>query len=250
MKILGIIPSRYQSTRFPGKPLAKIGSKTMVHRVYEQAKKTFDDVLVATDNNLIFNEVESFGGCPVMTSENHQSGTDRCAEAAKEYSKKTGKTFDVVVNIQGDEPFIKPEQLKLLAESFQDKNVDISTLIKKFGNQEDVFNENAVKVVKSINDYALYFSRFPIPFQRGVETKDWALRHEYFKHIGVYAYRYDILQKITLLKQSSLELTEKLEQNRWLENGYKIKVCRTDFQSLAVDTPEDLKKIIETMDFD
>ncbi|MEE3447077.1 MAG: 3-deoxy-manno-octulosonate cytidylyltransferase [Bacteroidales bacterium] len=250
MKVLGIIPARFQSSRFPGKPLAMIGSKAMIQRVYEQASKAFDDVAVATDDDRIFQKVISFNGKAVMTSENHQSGTDRTAEAALTYQLNAKKTFDVVVNIQGDEPFIRPQQLQQLAATFEDPSVQIATLVKKIETEEELFNENAVKVVKNAQNGALYFSRFPIPFMRGADKKDWVKKHTYFKHIGVYAYRYSVLQEITKLPQSSLELSEKLEQNRWLENGYKIKVSETDFQSLAVDTPEDLEKIIATMNPD
>lgn len=250
MKVLGIIPARFQSSRFPGKPLAMIGSKAMIQRVYEQASKAFDDVAVATDDDRIFQKVISFNGKAVMTSESHQSGTDRTAEAALTYQLNAKKTFDVVVNIQGDEPFIRPQQLQQLAATFEDPSVQIATLVKKIDTEEELFNENAVKVVKNAQNGALYFSRFPIPFMRGADKKDWVKKHTYFKHIGVYAYRYSVLQEITKLPQSSLELSEKLEQNRWLENGYKIKVSETDFQSLAVDTPEDLEKIIATMNPD
>ena len=250
MKVLGIIPARFQSSRFPGKPLAMIDSKAMIQRVYEQASKAFDDVAVATDDDRIFQKVISFNGKAVMTSESHQSGTDRTAEAALTYQLNTKKTFDVVVNIQGDEPFIRPQQLQQLAATFEDPSVQIATLVKKIETEEELFNENAVKVVKNAQNGALYFSRFPIPFMRGADKKDWVKKHTYFKHIGVYAYRYSVLQEITKLPQSSLELSEKLEQNRWLENGYKIKVSETDFQSLAVDTPEDLEKIIATMNPD
>lgn len=250
MKVLGIIPARFQSSRFPGKPLAMIGSKAMIQRVYEQASKAFDDVAVATDDDRIFQKVISFNGKAVMTSESHQSGTDRTAEAALTYQLNAKKTFDVVVNIQGDEPFIRPQQLQQLAATFEDPSVQIATLVKKIETEEELFNENAVKVVKNAQNGALYFSRFPIPFMRGADKKDWVKKHTYFKHIGVYAYRYSVLQEITKLPQSSLELSEKLEQNRWLENGYKIKVSETDFQSLAVDTPEDLGKIIATMNPD
>lgn len=250
MKVLGIIPARFQSSRFPGKPLAMIGSKAMIQRVYEQASKAFDNVAVATDDDRIFQKVISFNGKAVMTSESHQSGTDRTAEAALTYQLNAKKTFDVVVNIQGDEPFIRPQQLQQLAATFEDPSVQIATLVKKIETEEELFNENAVKVVKNAQNGALYFSRFPIPFMRGSDKKDWVKKHTYFKHIGVYAYRYSVLQEITKLPQSSLELSEKLEQNRWLENGYKIKVSETDFQSLAVDTPEDLEKIIATMNPD
>ncbi len=249
MKILGIIPSRYASTRFPGKPLAMIGSKTMIHRVYLQASKAFDDVVVATDDQRIFDEVTKFGGNVVMTSENHQSGTDRCAEAATTYCRQSGKSFDAVINIQGDEPFVQPEQLRSLGNLFNDKNVEIATLIKE-ASEDEIFNENAVKVIFNLKDEAIYFSRNTIPFMRGKDKGEWHSNFTYYRHIGVYAYRYDVLQKITLLPQSSLELSEKLEQNRWIENGYRIKICKTDFEGLAVDTPADLQKILDTMDLD
>lgn len=249
MNILGLIPSRYASTRFPGKPLAMIGSKSMIQRVYIQASKAFSDVVVATDDQRIFDHVKSFGGNVVMTSENHQSGTDRCAEAATKYCEQTGKTFDAVINIQGDEPFVRPDQLKSLGDLFADKTVELATLIKQ-ADPDEIFNENAVKVVTNLKDEAIYFSRSPIPFMRGANKEDWASKHIYYRHIGVYAYRFDILQQITKLPQSSIELCEKLEQNRWLENGYKIKITRTDFQGLAVDTPEDLQKILDTMELD
>ena len=248
MQILGIIPSRYASTRFPGKPLAMIGSKTMIHRVYERASQAFDDVVVATDDQRIFDEVTNFGGKVVMTSEKHQSGTDRCAEAAKIYSAQTGKTFAAVINIQGDEPFVDPDQLRQLGSLFNDSSVEIATLVKRAKTSDEVFSENTAKVIVNTNNEAVYFSRSPIPFYRGKEREQWVSSHVYYRHIGVYAYRSDILQKITLLPQSGLELAERLEQNRWIENAYKIKVCLTDFEGLAVDTPEDLEKILKTMD--
>ena len=248
MQILGIIPSRYASTRFPGKPLAMIGSKTMIHRVYERASQAFDDVVVATDDQRIFDEVTNFGGKVVMTSEKHQSGTDRCAEAAKIYSAQTGKTFAAVINIQGDEPFVDPDQLRQLGNLFNDSSVEIATLVKRAKTSDEVFSENTAKVIVNTITEAVYFSRSPIPFYRGKEREQWVSSHVYYRHIGVYAYRSDILQKITLLPQSGLELAERLEQNRWIENAYKIKVCLTDFEGLAVDTPEDLEKILKTMD--
>ena len=247
MQILGIIPSRYSSTRFPGKPLAMIGGKTMIHRVYERASQAFADVVVATDDQRIYNEVTSFGGRAVMTSEKHQSGTDRCAEAAMKYSQATGKEFSAVINIQGDEPFVDPQQLLQLAQLFNDPSVEIATLVKRAKTSDEVFSENTAKVIVNNLSQAVYFSRSPIPFYRGKAREEWVSNHLYYRHIGVYAYRTDILQKITLLPQSSLELAEKLEQNRWIENGYNIKVCVTDFEGLAVDTPEDLEKILKTI---
>ena len=166
MQILGIIPSRYASTRFPGKPLAMIGSKTMIHRVYERASQAFDDVVVATDDQRIFDEVTKFGGRVVMTSEKHQSGTDRCAEAAKTYSAQTGKTFDAVINIQGDEPFVDPDQLRQLGSLFNDSSVEIATLVKRAKTSDEVFSENTAKVILNKNMEAVYFSRSPIPFYR------------------------------------------------------------------------------------
>jgi len=250
MKILGIIPSRYASTRFPGKPLVMIGSKSMIHRVYIQASKAFDDVVVATDDERIFREVSSFGGKVVMTAHTHQSGTDRCAEAAIAYSKQSKKTFDAVVNIQGDEPFVRPDQLISLGNLFEDKTVEIATLIKEAKTSDEIFSENTAKVIVNLKGEAVYFSRSPIPFKRGADKLEWVSQHVYYRHIGVYAYRYDVLQQITQLPQSSLELCEKLEQNRWIENGYRIRTCKTDFEGLAVDTPEDLDKILSTMDLD
>lgn len=250
MNILGIIPSRYASTRFPGKPLAKLGSKTMIHRVYDKASQAFENVVVATDDNRIFDEVKSFGGNVVLTSSEHKSGTDRCAEALEKFSQQTGKEFYAVVNIQGDEPFIEPQQLKSLAELFNAKDTEIATLVKPIKDCETLFNENVVKTVLTVNDIAIYFSRLPIPCLRGVEREKWVEKNIYYHHIGVYAYRCDILKKITQLPQSNLELTEKLEQNRWIENGYRIKICKTDSYGMGVDTPEDLKKILETINLD
>ena len=219
----------------------------MIHRVYERASQAFADVVVATDDQRIYDEVASFGGRAVMTSENHQSGTDRCAEAAKKYSQATGKEFSAVINIQGDEPFVDPQQLKQLAQLFNDPSVEIATLVKPAKTSDEVFSENTAKVIVNNLSQAVYFSRSPIPFYRGKDRQEWVTNHQYYRHIGVYAYRTDILQKITLLPQSSLELAEKLEQNRWIENGYTIKVCVTDFEGLAVDTPEDLEKILKTI---
>lgn len=250
MKILGIIPSRYASTRFPGKPLAKIGSKTMIERVYIQAKKAFDDVVVATDDNRIFDHVKSFGGNVVMTSDKHESGTDRCFEALCKYQEEFNKTFDIVVNIQGDEPYVLPEQLLSLSKAFEDKDTQIATLVKEMQDNDSIFNENHVKVVISKKNFAIYFSRLPIPFQRGVDKNDWIKSSTYYHHIGVYAYRSEVLAQITKLEKSMLERTEKLEQNRWLENDYKIKAVKTDFVGFGVDTPEDLQKLISVMNPD
>lgn len=235
MKTIVIIPARYASTRFPGKPLADIGGMTMIQRVYEQAVKSgvAEKVLVATDDKRIFSHVKDFLGQVVMTSAEHKSGTDRCFEALE----KTGEEYDVVINLQGDEPFVQPEQLHKLAECFSDSNCKIATLIKKIENEEDIENQNVVKVVKDINNYALYFSRSIIPFNRENEKMS-----RYFKHLGLYAYRAETLKDITSLQASSLELAESLEQLRWLESGYKIKVAETELESIAIDTPLDLKR--------
>ncbi|MDR0232233.1 MAG: 3-deoxy-manno-octulosonate cytidylyltransferase [Dysgonamonadaceae bacterium] len=243
MKFLGIIPARYASTRFPGKPLVDMLGKTMIQRVYEQVVGLLDDICVATDDQRIFDAVESFGGKVVMTSFNHQSGTDRCFEAFT----KIGEGYDVVVNIQGDEPFIKPSQIKLLQSCFEDKNTQIATLVKPFEPDADfdVFsNPNSPKVVLNKNMQALYFSRSVVPYLRGKEQTEWLKNHVYYKHIGLYAYKADVLKEITALPQSDLEKAESLEQLRWLENGYVIKVGITNEETIGIDTPEDLKKAL------
>lgn len=240
MKILGIIPARYGSTRFPAKALADIGGKTMVRRVYEQAKKAsmLSEVVVATDHEAIYSEIKSFGGEVVMTSENHQSGTDRCYEALQ----KQGSTYDYVINIQGDEPFIAPEQINLVAEMLDGKT-QLGTLIKKIDSSEDIFNPNVVKVIFNITKQAIYFSRTPLPYNRNHEKDDWLNQHSYYRHIGIYAYRTDVLEQITQLGVSSLEKAESLEQLRWIENGYAIQVAETSYDSIGIDTPEDLEKL-------
>lgn len=242
MKIIGIIPARYASTRFPGKPLINIQGKSMIQRVYEQAKKSklLSEVFVATDDKRIETHVKKFGGKVVMTSTKHTSGTDRCAEVAKKLKNK----FDIIINIQGDEPFIKPQQIDLLCSCFKSKDVEIATLVKKIDTVEELLSNNTPKVVVNKNKQAIYFSRTPIPFYRSNnKPQEWIERHTYYKHIGIYGYRKEVLEKITHLKQSPLELVESLEQLRWLENGYKISVAVTEFESVAIDTPEDLKKI-------
>jgi 3-deoxy-manno-octulosonate cytidylyltransferase (CMP-KDO synthetase) len=238
-KILGIIPARFASTRLPAKPLLKIGVYSMIELVYNQAIKSkhLADVLVATDNLEILEEVEKFGGKVVMTDAIHPSGTDRCYEVLK----KSGIEYDYVINIQGDEPFIQPEQIDILAKLL-DNNTEIATLIKKIDEQEILFNENTPKVVFNKNHEAIYFSRQTIPFLRGVDQANWLNNSNYYKHIGIYAYRTDILEEITKLPISSLESMEKLEQLRWLENGYKIKVAITPYDSIGIDTLEDLEK--------
>jgi 3-deoxy-manno-octulosonate cytidylyltransferase (CMP-KDO synthetase) len=249
MKFIGIIPARFASTRFPGKPLVKIGDKTMIQRVYEQSAKAFAHVVVATDDQRIFEEVERFGGNAVMTSENHKSGTDRCAEAVAIYAKATGTSFDVVINIQGDEPFIQPEELQKLTQCFTDQQVQIATLVKPIHDTETILNPNSPKVVISAQKKAIYFSRSPIPYIRNYEPGNWGNQHTFYKHIGIYAYRTQVLNEITRLKPSLLELAESLEQNRWIEHGYQIAVEFTDIENIAVDTPEDLEKITKAGNF-
>ncbi len=237
MRILGIIPARYASTRFPAKPLADLGGKSMIRRVYEQAKKSksLSKVIVATDHEEIYNHVTTFGGAVCMTSAHHASGTDRCFEVL---SKET-TSFDYVINLQGDEPFIAPEQIDLLA-SLLDGKTELATLIKRIDSIEQLVNPNLVKVVCNKNQEALYFSRSMIPYIRNQEQSEWVTHHVFFKHIGMYAYRHDILGEITRLEISSLEKAESLEQLRWLENGYKINVKETDIETIGIDTPEDL----------
>lgn len=241
MNFIGIIPARYESTRFPGKPLALLGDKPMVQWVVENARKSLKEVWVATDDDRIFNAVNRFGGNAVKTSTLHKSGTDRCAEAARLLSKKI--QFDVVVNIQGDEPFIRAEQIDLLKSCFTG-STDIATLIKRVENTEELFNPNRPKVVTDKNHNALYFSRSPIPFVRDAPKESWIIKRKFWAHIGMYAYKAEVLQKITKLEQGQLETCESLEQLRWLENGYKIKTAETTHQSIGIDTPDDLQSAL------
>ena len=244
MKFLGIIPARYASTRFPAKPLAMLGGKTVIQRVYEQVAGVLDDAYVATDDERIEAAVKAFGGKVVMTSVHHKSGTDRCYEACT----KIGGEFDVVVNIQGDEPFIQPSQLDAVKACFEDVTTQIATLVKPFTADEAfavLENVNSPKVVVNKNWNALYFSRSIIPYQRNAEKQDWLKGHTYYKHIGLYAYRTEVLKEITMLPQSSLELAESLEQLRWLENGYKIKVGISEVETIGIDTPQDLERAEE-----
>ncbi len=245
MSFLGIIPARYASTRFPGKPLADINGVPMIQRVYEQATKILPLVYVATDDSRIVECVESFGGNVIMTSSSHRSGTDRCAEAVVKIQLDLNIKIEVVVNIQGDEPFIEPIQIQQLINCFDSEDVQLATLVKRFGPGEDIFNPNTPKVVVGKGREALYFSRSPIPFVRGVETAGWAGEHTFYKHIGLYAYRTDVLRVIARLEPSPLELAESLEQLRWLENGYRIKVAETECETHAVDTPEDLARLLQ-----
>jgi len=236
-----IIPARYASIRFPGKPLASIGGRPMIQRVYEQASLSLECVYVATDDQRIFDAVVSFGGRAVMTSSEHQSGTDRCAEAVGKIALLDGTKPDVVVNIQGDEPFIRPEQIDLLVSCFKDDSVEIATLVRKAGPGENISNPNNPKVVLDLSGNAIYFSRSVIPFIRDADMAEWTRLHTYYKHIGLYAYRTETLARITLLSRSSLEKAESLEQNRWLENGYKIRTAVTKWDSICIDTPGDLE---------
>ncbi len=245
MKILGLIPARFASSRFPGKPLAEISGKPMIQWVYERTSQVFDNVYVATDDERIQKAVIGFGGRVVMTATTHQSGTDRCAEALNAIEKTVNIKFDIVVNIQGDEPFIQPDQLKKVASCFNNPSAQIATLVKPFSNSEDIFNPNSPKVILNRKDEAIYFSRSVIPFIRSKDKTEWQQHHTFYKHIGLYAYRSDVLREITKLAQSPLELAESLEQLRWVENGYKIKVEKTDMETLAVDTPEDLERVKE-----
>lgn len=236
-----IIPARFHSSRFPGKPLADIGGKSMIRRVFEQCEKTGIPTVVATDHEAIFEHVRGFGGEVLMTSPNHQSGTDRCAEVFR----ATGSKAPYIVNVQGDEPFIQPEQILAVRDLLISGDAAIATLCKKITDAESLFNENVVKVVKSPNGRALYFSRSPIPYFRGIAQDAWHLKHIYFRHLGIYGFRGAVLSKITTMPPGELESVESLEQLRWLEGGHAIFVAETDFQSPAIDTPEDLKRAID-----
>lgn len=245
MKILGIIPARYASTRFPGKPLTIINGKSMIQRVYEQALKAemLNDVVVATDDDRIYDAVLSFGGKVVMTSSEHKSGTDRCAEVVKTINDK----YEAVVNIQGDEPFINPEQINQIASLISQKDSQIASLCKPIKDADELFDNNVVKVVFDIKGNALYFSRHTIPFMRNVENeaRSWMNSHTFYKHIGIYAYKTDVLEQISQLTQSELEMSESLEQLRWLENSYRIIMGITEYESYSIDTPRDVEKCMK-----
>ena len=275
MKILGVIPARFASTRFPGKPLVMIEGKSMIQRVYEQAKKceSLAHIVVATDDARIFDHVLAFGGAAMMTDPKHESGTDRCAEVVEKLNfeiqtahldsdeavifdkikRKRAGIFTAVINIQGDEPFIDPEQIEKIAdilrgartdyEANQAASFDIATLAKELGNQQDIDNPNVVKVVFGENGRAVYFSRSPIPYLRDIEKELWADSGQFFRHIGLYGYKTSVLQAISKLPKSLLEEIESLEQLRWLENGYSIGVAETELETIGIDTPEDLKKL-------
>lgn len=241
LQFAGIIPARYGSSRFPGKPLVLIGDKPMIQRVYEQAGKILKTIFVATDDERILNAVRGFGGNAIMTSGSHLSGTDRCEEAV-EKMMNLGFKPDVVVNIQGDEPFIKPEQIGALMDCFKDQSVELATLVRKTDKGEDIFNPNQPKVILNSDNDAIYFSRTPIPYIRDLNKEEWSEHNTFFKHIGLYAYKCDTLKLITKLPRSPLEIAESLEQNRWIENGFKIRVAVTLWESLGIDTPEDLDR--------
>lgn len=239
-KFIGIIPARYASSRFPGKPLADIGGMTMIERVYSQVCKELDEVYVATDDSRIYEAVMAFGGNVVMTSENHRSGTDRVNEAYHNIDTKA----NVIINIQGDEPFVAPEQIALVKKCFDDDSTQIATLARKYdaeGGFEGVFDPNKVKVIFDKDGYAIYFSRAILPYVRNYKWQEWLGHREFYIHVGMYAYRAEVLDAVTSLEQSSLELAESLEQLRWIENGYKIKVALTTSPTIGIDTPEDLE---------
>ncbi len=247
MKILAIIPSRYKSSRFLGKPLIVINGKTMIQRVYESVSAITNNVIVATDDNKIADEIKRFNGTYVMTSDRHKSGTDRCAEALLVYEKQTGKKFDAVINVQGDEPFIQAEHIEKVKGVIEKNSTQIASLVKRIVTNEDIFNSDKPKVVIDKNNNAIYFSRSAIPFIRDVKKEEWHLKNVFYKHIGIYAYKSSVLHEITKLRQSNLEIKESLEQNRWIENGFKITVEYTDKESISIDTPEDLKKVLKEM---
>ncbi len=249
MKIIGIIPARYDSSRFPGKPLAMISGKPMIQHVFENASKAkkLDEVIVATDDERIYDAVIAFGGKVSMTSKKHPSGSDRCQEVLQQLAARQ-QIFEVAINIQGDEPFLNPDQIDMLVQSFEeDAKTEISTLIKKIDESDELFNPNVVKVVIGHQQEALYFSRSPIPFLRDVDQKKWTEENDFYKHIGIYGFKTNILDEISSLEKSKLEKSENLEQLRWIENGYQIKTRITEIENISIDRPEDLKKIVNNI---
>ncbi len=238
MKFIAIIPARYASTRFPGKPLALLGGKPVIQRVYEQVTTEIPEAWVATDDERILAAVEAFGGRAVMTRADHKSGTDRIEEAAQ----KIATDADVIVNIQGDEPFIQASQIRAVCQQFDDSSTQIATIGKPFATMDEVDNPNSPKIVTDANGFALYFSRSVIPYVRGKEHATWLANFPFLKHLGVYAYRRDVLREITQLPQSPLEKAESLEQLRWLQNGYRIRVGVTNVETVGIDTPADLQR--------
>lgn len=241
MKFIGIIPARYASTRFPGKPLALLGGKPVIQHVYEKVAAVLEAAYVATDDERIYDVVKSFGGQVVMTRTDHKSGTDRIEEAIE----KIGGEWDVVVNVQGDEPFVAKSQLDTICHCFDDPTTQIATLGKPFESMEAVQNPNSPKIVVDNMGFAMYFSRSVIPYVRGKEKSSWLTHYPFLKHLGIYAYRKDVLRQVTQLPQSSLEIAESLEQLRWLQNGFKIKVGTTDVETVGIDTPQDLDRAEE-----
>lgn len=243
MKFIAIIPARYASTRFPGKPLAMLGGKTVIQRVYEQAKAVLGEAYVATDDDRIREAVEAFDGQAIMTRTDHKSGTDRIEEAVEKIEGGKSRCEEcVIINVQGDEPFIQRSQIETLCRQFDDPQTQIATLGKRFESMEAVENPNSPKIVTDVNGFALYFSRSVIPFVRGVDRTEWFGRFPFLKHLGIYAYRREVLREITKLPQSPLELAESLEQLRWLQNGYRVRVGETDVETVGIDTPEDLER--------
>jgi len=244
MKTIGIIPSRYASTRFPGKPLVDINGKTMIQRVYEQAVKSqkLSRVIVATDDDRIFNHVKKFGGNVLMTDVEHTNGTTRCNQIIS-LLEDAGELFDIAVNIQGDEPYINPNQIDSVISLFENTNVQIGTLAKKITDNNELFDSNVVKVIMNNKGKAVYFSRQSIPMLRDVENTKWLENFDFYKHIGLYAYKTTILKEIAIMPASLLEQAEKLEQLRWLENEISISVNITDYESIAIDTQDDLLKL-------
>lgn len=241
MKFIGIIPARYASTRFPGKPLALLGGKPVIQHVYEKVAAVLEAAYVATDDERIYDVVKSFGGQVVMTRTDHKSGTDRIEEAIE----KIGGEWDVVVNVQGDEPYVAKSQLDTICHCFDDPTTQIATLGKPFESMEAVQNPNSPKIVVDNMGFAMYFSRSVIPYVRGKEKSSWLTHYPFLKHLGIYAYRKDVLRQVTQLPQSSLEIAESLEQLRWLQNGFKIKVGTTDVETVGIDTPQDLERAEE-----
>jgi 3-deoxy-manno-octulosonate cytidylyltransferase (CMP-KDO synthetase) len=241
MKFIAVIPARYSSSRFPGKPLAVLAGKPVIQRVYEQVTKVLSEAWVATDDERIYNTVLDFGGKAVMTRQDHKSGTDRIEEAVE----KIKTDADVIVNIQGDEPFIQPSQIETVCKQFDNPSTQIATIGKPFTSMEAVENPNSPKIVTDVNGFALYFSRSVIPYVRGVEEKEWLSHFPFLKHLGIYAYRREVLREITRLPQSPLEKAESLEQLRWLQNGYRIRVGITNVETVGIDTPDDLRRAEE-----
>ena len=250
MKILALIPARYGSSRFPGKPLALVNGIPMIQRVYQQTIKAFPNACVATDDTRIYDAVKGFGGKVVMTSTAHNSGTDRCLEALRNYMQESGETFDVVINVQGDEPYIQPEQLLQLGRCFEDPSVELATLVKRVKDKDELLNPNSPKVIVDKDGNAIYFSRTPIPYSRDIDiTDEYVGQTPFYRHIGLYGYRVGTLAQICSMPQSFLEKTEKLEQLRWIENGLKIRVAETFFETHAVDTLQDLKFLNSKIDW-